>query len=85
VQWKPAGADVRRVPGGRPVAVLLAAMGFTTVVVSIVLACLPPPDDPRPGLAVLKVVGSSLGMVALGVILYVAGRRRARAVPAEGS
>jgi amino acid transporter len=84
VQWKPVGAEVRRVPGGRPVAVLLGALGFVTVAVSIVLACLPPPGDPRPELAVMKVVGSSLVMVAIGVVLYFIGRRKGRAVPSEG-
>jgi amino acid transporter len=84
VQWKPVGAEVRRVPGGRPVAVLLGALGFITVAVSIVLACLPPPGDPRPELAVMKVVGSSLVMVAIGVVLYFIGRRKGRAVPSEG-
>jgi hypothetical protein len=51
-------------------------MGFTTVVVSIVLACLPPVDDPAPLLAVVKTIGSSLVMIALGVILFFVGRRR---------
>ena len=76
VQWLPAGPEVRRTPGGRPVAVVLGVMGFTTVVVSIVLACLPPADDPAPLLAVVKVVGSSLVMIAAGVILFFVGRRR---------
>ena len=58
-------------------AVLLGVMGFTTVVVSIVLACLPPADDPAPIFAVVKVVGLSLVLVALGVILFFVGRRRA--------
>jgi amino acid transporter len=84
VQWMPTGDDVRRVPGGRPVAVLLGALGFITVAVSIVLACVPPAGDPRPGLAVVKVVGSSLAMVALGVVLDVVGRRKGPAAPSEG-
>jgi amino acid transporter len=76
VQWRPAGAEVRRCPGGRAGALLLGAMGLTTVVVSIVFACLPPADDPAPMLAVTKVIGSSLAMVAIGVALYLLGRRR---------
>ncbi|HTK55293.1 MAG TPA: APC family permease [Gemmatimonadales bacterium] len=76
VQWIPAGPEVRRTPGGRPMAVLLGVMGFTTVVVSIILACLPPADDPAPIFAVVKVVGLSLVLVALGVILFFVGRRR---------
>ncbi|MEP6744584.1 MAG: APC family permease [Gemmatimonadota bacterium] len=79
VQWLPADPGVRRTPGGRPVAVLLGTMGFVTVVISIVLACIPPAEDPAPVLTVTKIVGSSLVMVALGVVLYFVGRMRRRA------
>lgn len=82
VQWLPAGPEVRRAPGGRPVAVALGVMGFTTVVVSIVLACLPPAEDPQPTLAVAKIVGSSLLIVGVGVMLYFIGRRRGARVGA---
>jgi amino acid transporter len=78
-QWLPAGPEVRTVPGGRPVGVLLGALGLTTVLVSIVLSCLPPADDPHPTLAVIKVVGSSLTMIVIGAGLFLVGRYRGRA------
>ncbi len=77
-QWLPAGPEVKRVPGGRGVGVLLGALGLATVLISIVLSCLPPADDPNPRLAVIKVVGSSLMMVAIGAGLYFVGRYRRR-------
>ena len=50
-----------RVPGGRAGATALAMMGFLTTSVSIVLACLPSAEEPRPVLAVAKIVGLSSG------------------------
>ncbi len=75
LQREPAGPDVIRVPGGAGVARAVAALGFLTTAVSIVLACVPPDDEPRKMLAVVKVVGSSLALVLIGVAVYVAGRR----------
>jgi amino acid transporter len=77
LQREPAGPGVMRVPGGSPVAIALAAVGFFTTAVSIVLACIPPDDEPNKVLAVEKVVGSSLVLVLIGVGVYVIGRRRA--------
>jgi amino acid transporter len=78
LQREPAGPDVMRVPGGRPVAIALAATGFFVTAVSIVLACIPPDDEPRKMLAVVKVVGASVALIGIGAIVYVAGRRRTR-------
>jgi len=77
LQREPAGPDVMRVPGGPRVAVAVAALGFATTAVSIVLACVPPDDEPNKALAVVKVVGSSLVLVLIGVAIYLHGRRRA--------
>ena len=63
-------------PGGPRVAVALAVLGFTTTAVSIVLACVPGADEPNKALAVKKIVGSSLVLVAIGVVVYWSGRRR---------
>jgi amino acid transporter len=79
LQREPAGPDVMRVPGGRPVATALALLGMATTAVSIVLACIPPDDEPHKLLAAGKVVGSSLLLVGIGVIVYALGRRRAAA------
>jgi hypothetical protein len=77
LQREPAGPDVMRVPGGKPVAIALAVIGFIVTAVSIVLACIPPDEEPNKMLAVVKVVGSSLVLVGIGVVVYLLGRRRA--------
>jgi len=76
LQKETAGPEVMRVPGGRPVAVFLGALGFFTTAVSIVLACVPPDDEPNKTLAVVKVVGSSIVLVGIGAIVYWLGSRR---------
>jgi hypothetical protein len=78
LQREPAGPGVMRVPGGRPAAILLAVTGFIVTSVSIVLACIPPDDEPNKVLAVVKVVGSSAILVGVGAVVYLLGRRRAR-------
>jgi glutamate:GABA antiporter len=77
LQREPAGPEVMRVPGGKPVAVALASLGFFVTAVSIVLACIPPDEEPNKSLAVVKVVGLSLVLVGIGVVVYLLGRRRA--------
>ena len=76
LQREPAGPEVWRVPGGSAMAVAMGLLGFTTTAISIVLACLPPADARDPTLALLKVVGSSLALVAVGVWLYARGKAR---------
>src|SRR5437762_3063733 len=78
LQREPAGPEVMRVPGGRAAAIALAVTGFIVTAVSIVLACVPPDEEPNKPLAIVKVVGSSLVLVGIGVIVYLLGRRRAR-------
>jgi amino acid transporter len=77
LQREPAGPDVIRVPGGKPVAIALAAIGFAVTAVSIVLSCIPGDDEPDKVFFVVKVVGSSLALIAIGVVVYVLGRRPA--------
>src|SRR5262245_50568662 len=76
VQNESAGADVMRVPGGRPVAILCGAVGFLTTAVAIVLACVPSSDEPNKELAVAKIVGLSVALLAVGAIVYLVGSRR---------
>jgi amino acid transporter len=79
LQREPTGPDVMRVPGGKPVAIPLASIGFIVTAVSIVLACIPPDVEPNKTLAVVKVVGLSLVLIGIGAIVYLLGRRRAMA------
>jgi len=76
LQREPAGPEVIRVPGGTPVAIALAGIGFTTTTISVGLAMLPADDEPNKPLAVAKIVGLTIAMIALGVGLYVVGRRK---------
>src|SRR5262245_64442156 len=79
LQREPAGPDVIRVPGGKPVAIGLAAVGFVVTAVSIVLSCVPSGEEPAKTFFVVKVVGLSLLLVAIGAVVYVLGSRRGSA------
>ena len=81
LQREPAGRGVVRVPGGSSVAIALASLGILTTGAAILLACIPPDSEPNKPLAVVKVVGASLVLVAAGVAVYLAGRRQAFEVP----
>ena len=76
LQREPAGPDVIRVPGGRPVAVALASLGLAVTTVSIILALIPAPDEPNKLLAVTKVAGLTILLVAGGSLVYFLGRER---------
>jgi amino acid transporter len=76
LQREPAGPGVIRIPGGAPVAKVLAGLGFLVTLVSIVLACIPANDDPNKTLAVIKIVGGSAMLVATGSLIYYLGKRR---------
>jgi amino acid transporter len=78
LQWEPAGPNVRRVPGGKPVAIALGILGFAGTGTTIVLSLFPGADQPDKVLAVVKVVGETLVLLGLGVAIFVAERRRAR-------
>ena len=76
LQREPAGPDVIRVPGGKPVAKLVAIVGFLTTTLTIALSLIPQPDEPNKPLALLKVVGGTAGLLAMGVGIYLIGKRR---------
>ncbi len=76
LQSEPAGPGVMRVPGGRPVATLLAATGFCVTAAAIVLALIPAEDEPNKVLAVGKVAGLTVVLFLGGAAVYVLGRRR---------
>jgi len=78
LQRDPAGGEVIRVPGGKPVAFLISCVGFTTALLTIGLSFVPSPEEANPGLAVIKVVGGTAVLVAVGAALYWLGRKRAR-------
>jgi glutamate:GABA antiporter len=76
LQSEPAGPAVIRVPGGKPVAKLVAIFGLVTTTVTIGISLLPPPDEPNKPLAVLKIVGLSGCLVLIGVAMFYRPRVR---------
>jgi amino acid transporter len=80
VQREAPGPSVARIPGGKPVAILLGCLGLCTTSITIFLSLLPAPDDPHKTLAVIKVIGLSALTIGIGAGLYLAGARRAARV-----
>jgi glutamate:GABA antiporter len=76
LQNEPAGPEVIRVPGGKPVAVIVAIVGLLTTTLTILLSLMPQPDEPNKPLAILKLVGGSAVLVAMGAVVYWVGRTR---------
>jgi amino acid transporter len=76
LQRLPAGPEVFRVPGGRPVAIGLALIGMTSTLITIGLSTIPADDEPNKPLAVFKTVGMTALLIALGIGVYAMGRRR---------
>lgn len=78
VQKRTVGPEVRRVLGGRPVAILLAGVGLASTLLTIVLSAFPASDDPNKPLAVAKVLGGTVALVGAGVGVFLVERRKAR-------
>ncbi len=78
MQSRPAGPEVRRVPGGKPVAIALASVGLASTAITIVLSMIPGNEETNKPLAVAKVLGATMVLVGAGVAVFVAERRRAR-------
>ena len=78
LQWEPAEPNVRRVPGKKPVAIVLGVVGFAATATTIVLSLFPGADQPDKVLAVVKVVGATAVQLGLGVASFAAERRGGR-------
>jgi amino acid transporter len=87
LQSRPAPPDVRRVPGGKPVAIALASMGLVCTLITIALSIVPSADEVSKPLAVAKVVGGMIVLVGAGVAVFAAAilkaRREVKPVPAD--
>ena len=81
LQREPAGPEVIRVPGGKPIAKLVALVGMATTVFTILVSVIPQPDEINKPLAVLKVVGGSLLLLLIGAGIYWMGKRKAKQLP----
>ncbi len=78
LQSRPTGPEVWRVPGGRPVAMLLGTLGLLSTALTIVLSAIPAADEPNKPLAFAKIVGGAALMVGLGLAVYFSSRWRMR-------
>ena len=76
LQFEPVPPGARRLPGGKPVAIVLASAGLITTALTIVLAIVPPNDEPNKGIAIAKVIGSTFVLVAVGVAIFLRSRWR---------
>src|ERR1700690_561143 len=67
LQREPAGPDIMRIPGGKRVAKIVGVLGFTTTLITIAFSVLPAEDDPHKILAVTKIIGLTILLLAMGV------------------
>jgi glutamate:GABA antiporter len=72
-----ADEPVRRVPGGRPVALVLGSVGLASTALTIVLSVLPT-DNPNPALAVVKTIGGTLILFGAGVMVFAVASAKKR-------
>jgi len=76
LQREPVPPGVMRLPGGKPTAILLASVGLLTTLMTIVLAIIPPDDEPHKKLAIAKVIGSTFFLIGAGVAVFLSRNRR---------
>ncbi|MGD0629562.1 MAG: APC family permease [Terracidiphilus sp.] len=79
-QGRPTAPQVRRVPGGKPVAIVLASIGLISTAATIVLSTIPGADEVDKPLAVAKVLGGTFVLVGLGVAVFLYARFKARSM-----
>jgi hypothetical protein len=78
MQSRPAPIEAHRVPGGRPVAILLASIGLISTAATIILSAIPGTDETNKPLAVAKVLGGTAALVGLGVAVFLFSRWKTR-------
>jgi amino acid transporter len=71
-----ASAKPFRVPGGRPMAIALASIGFVTSTFAIALSLIPDPAEPHKILYLLKTLGCTAILIGVGLALFLVGRHR---------
>jgi amino acid transporter len=70
LQSRPADPEVRRVPGGKPVAIALSTIGLLSTALTIILSVIPSAEETNKPLAIAKVLGATAVLVGLGVALF---------------
>ena len=76
LQREPAPAGAIRVPGGRPVAILLGCIGLASSTFATALSLVPPHDEPHKFVFTVKILASVIGLIGLGWFLFILGRRQ---------
>ncbi len=79
LQREPVEPGVVRIPGGKPVAIAVAVLGFAATVLVVIGSVIPDASEPNKVLAVVKVVLLSAALVLTGAGLYWFGKRRVAA------
>jgi glutamate:GABA antiporter len=74
LQREPASPEVRRVPGGKPVALTLGSIGLISTSITIFLSVFPADEEPHKVIAVLKIVGGTAIMIGIGLVLLLIAR-----------
>ena len=80
LQSRPAVRNAFRIPGGRFTTSALAAIGFASTALTIVLSVIPPEEEPHKALAISKVLILTLALIGAGVAVFVSAKRKRRAV-----
>jgi amino acid transporter len=70
LQREPTGPGVVRVPGGKPIAILLSCVGFATTLFTIALSLVPSPEETNKLLATCKLIGLTAVLLGAGTFLY---------------
>jgi len=78
LQSRPAAPQVRRVPGGKPVAIALAITGLISTAITIVLSVIPGADEINKPLAIAKVLGATAVLIGLGVAVFLFSKWKTR-------
>jgi amino acid transporter len=78
-----AGRGGFRIPGGPAAVAAFGWIGIATTTGTIALSLVPSENEAQPALAAFKVVGSTVAMLAIGVAVYLRGRRNGVGSPAR--
>jgi amino acid transporter len=76
LQSRPTAPQIRRVPGGKPVAIALASLGLISTAITIVLSAIPSADETDKPLAIAKVLGGTAVLVGLGIAVFLFSKWR---------
>lgn len=78
LQREPVEAGVVRIPGGKPMALVLGLLGSVATIAVIVGSVIPDPGEPNKALTVAKIIGLNALVLGSGALLYWSGRRAAK-------